>query len=186
MTELEQLELVAKAVGRNLADHQPVLARDGVSYLPPPAGLWNPRTDFRDAMEVAFKMGMKVDFHAWLTVSHPRLKSGGITSTGHRPKLEDICSLVMYIAVQVAQLPPLSEPKPIKMSDLAALDASLSEVLFRSPPPGQQCNRMMDRQQWMAEGAAVEREACAQLCEAQHEEDRPGDYAYAIRARGAS
>ncbi|GEM_PF-4174144 len=32
--------------------------------------------------------------------------------------------------------------------------------------------------------AEAEREACAQLCEAQHEEDRPGDYAYYIRARG--
>lgn len=31
---------------------------------------------------------------------------------------------------------------------------------------------------------ADEREACAQLCEAQHEEDRPSDYAYNIRARG--
>lgn len=30
----------------------------------------------------------------------------------------------------------------------------------------------------------LEREACAQVCEAMHEEDRPDDYAYAIRARG--
>lgn len=30
--------------------------------------------------------------------------------------------------------------------------------------------------------AARERERCAQVCEAMHEEDRPGDYAYAIRA----
>lgn len=29
--------------------------------------------------------------------------------------------------------------------------------------------------------AARERERCAQVCEAMHEEDRPGDYAYAIR-----
>ena len=29
-----------------------------------------------------------------------------------------------------------------------------------------------------------EREACAKACEGMHEEDRPGDYAYAIRARG--
>lgn len=34
--------------------------------------------------------------------------------------------------------------------------------------------------------AAKERKACAQLCEGMHEEDRPGDYAYAIRARGAT
>ena len=32
--------------------------------------------------------------------------------------------------------------------------------------------------------AAREREACAQVCESMHEEDRPSDYAYAIRARG--
>ena len=29
-----------------------------------------------------------------------------------------------------------------------------------------------------------EREACAQTCEGMHEEDRPSDYAYAIRSRG--
>lgn len=28
-----------------------------------------------------------------------------------------------------------------------------------------------------------EREACAQVCDGMHEEDRPSDYAYAIRAR---
>ena len=38
----------------------------------------------------------------------------------------------------------------------------------------------------IAEAVAAEREACAQLCEGMHEEDRPGDYAYAIRARGAA
>ena len=31
--------------------------------------------------------------------------------------------------------------------------------------------------------AAGEREACARVCDAMHEEDHPGDYAYAIRAR---
>ncbi len=31
--------------------------------------------------------------------------------------------------------------------------------------------------------AAAEREACARICDGQHEEDRPSDYAYAIRAR---
>ena len=31
--------------------------------------------------------------------------------------------------------------------------------------------------------AAAEREACALVCDEMHEEDRPGDYAYAIRAR---
>lgn len=31
--------------------------------------------------------------------------------------------------------------------------------------------------------AEKEREACARACESMHEEDRPGDYAYAIRAR---
>ena len=34
------------------------------------------------------------------------------------------------------------------------------------------------------QAAEEEREACAKLCEQQHEEDRPGDYAYYIRARG--
>lgn len=29
--------------------------------------------------------------------------------------------------------------------------------------------------------AEYEREACAKICETMHEEDRPGDYAYAIR-----
>lgn len=34
--------------------------------------------------------------------------------------------------------------------------------------------------------AAKEREACAQMCERMHEEDRPSDYAYSIRTRGAT
>lgn len=34
--------------------------------------------------------------------------------------------------------------------------------------------------------AAAEREACAQMCERMHEEDRPSDYAYSIRTRGAT
>lgn len=34
------------------------------------------------------------------------------------------------------------------------------------------------------QAAEAEREACANLCEQQHAEDRPGDYAYYIRARG--
>ena len=31
--------------------------------------------------------------------------------------------------------------------------------------------------------AAAERDACAKVCEGMHEEDRPGDYADAIRSR---
>lgn len=31
--------------------------------------------------------------------------------------------------------------------------------------------------------AAAEREECAKVCEGMHEEDRPGDYADAIRSR---
>lgn len=38
----------------------------------------------------------------------------------------------------------------------------------------------------VAEAVAAEREACAVVCESMHEEDRPSDYAYAIRARGAA
>ena len=35
----------------------------------------------------------------------------------------------------------------------------------------------------LVEAAAREREACAQLCEGMHDEDRPGDYAAAIMRR---
>ena len=38
----------------------------------------------------------------------------------------------------------------------------------------------------VAEAVAAEREACAVVCEGMHEEDRPSDYADAIRARGAA
>lgn len=38
-------------------------------------------------------------------------------------------------------------------------------------------------QRFAALVAAAEREACAKVCEAMHEEDRPDDYAYTIRAR---
>jgi len=38
----------------------------------------------------------------------------------------------------------------------------------------------------IAEAVKREREACAKVCEGMHEEDRPSDYAYAIRARGAA
>lgn len=37
----------------------------------------------------------------------------------------------------------------------------------------------------VAEAVAAEREACAVVCEGMHEEDRPSDYADAIRARAA-
>lgn len=41
--------------------------------------------------------------------------------------------------------------------------------------------------QWIeklrAEAVQAEREACAKVCESMHDEDRPSDYAYAIRAR---
>lgn len=38
----------------------------------------------------------------------------------------------------------------------------------------------------VAEAVAAEREACAVVCEGMHEEDRPSDYADAIRARGTA
>ena len=38
----------------------------------------------------------------------------------------------------------------------------------------------------VSEAVAAEREACAVVCEGMHEEDRPSDYADAIRARGAA
>lgn len=41
-------------------------------------------------------------------------------------------------------------------------------------------------QEAVAEAVADEREACAVMCEGMHEEDRPSDYADAIRARGAA
>ena len=38
----------------------------------------------------------------------------------------------------------------------------------------------------VSDAVAAEREACAVVCEGMHEEDRPSDYADAIRARGAA
>ena len=38
----------------------------------------------------------------------------------------------------------------------------------------------------VAEAVAAEREACAVVCEGMHEEDRPSDYAHAIRSRDAA
>lgn len=42
----------------------------------------------------------------------------------------------------------------------------------------------LDLQRFAAQIAEAEREACAKLCDGMHDEDRPGDYAWAIRARG--
>jgi len=60
MTEREMLELAAKAAGINLADHQPVLARDGQSYLPPVLGRWNPLENDGDALRLAVKLRLSI------------------------------------------------------------------------------------------------------------------------------
>ena len=68
------------------------------------------------------------------------------------------------------------------------------EAGFRSPAPADGCMGIaFDYRDGTDSGASLEafatlvaaseREACAKVCEAMHDEDRPGDYAYAIRSR---
>lgn len=61
-TEREMLVLAAKAAGINLADHQPVLARDGQSYLPPVLGRWEPLKSDGDAMRLAAKLKIDLEW----------------------------------------------------------------------------------------------------------------------------
>ena len=70
MTDRELLELAAKAAGINLEDHQPVLALDGKSYLPPVLGRWEPLNSDRDAFRLAVDLGMHItssQTHAWVS-----------------------------------------------------------------------------------------------------------------------
>lgn len=61
-TETEMIQLAAKAAGINLADHQPVLARDGQSYLPPVLGRWDPLNSDGDAMRLAAKLKIDLEW----------------------------------------------------------------------------------------------------------------------------
>ena len=67
------------------------------------------------------------------------------------------------------------------------IDLTVGEpVPFIAPASGTSC--IVEVQRLVAlvaeKAAAEEREACAQVCDGMHEEDRPSDYAYSIRARG--
>lgn len=55
-------------------------------------------------------------------------------------------------------------------------------VPFVGPVSATDCIHELER--FAALVAAAEREECAKVCEGMHDEDRPSDYAYAIRARG--
>ena len=72
------------------------------------------------------------------------------------------------IAVKTADL------DPELLRDILAKAPAMPLVPMPDPAP-----------EAIAAAVAAEREACAQVCEGMHEEDRPGDYAYAIRARGS-
>ena len=63
------------------------------------------------------------------------------------------------------------------------IDLTTGEPIpFIAPASGTSC--MWEVLRFAALVAAKEREACALVCDGMHEEDRPSDYAYSIRARG--
>lgn len=55
-------------------------------------------------------------------------------------------------------------------------------VQFVGPVSATDCIHELER--FYALAVAKEREECAKVCEGMHDEDRPTDYAWAIRARG--
>lgn len=88
----------------------------------------------------------------------------------------------LAITRHIAHRPPA--PIVVKMSDVdqaqlaAMLDKRQLMPLVAAPGDSELAS--------VSEAVANEREACAVVCEGMHEEDRPSDYAYAIRARGAT
>lgn len=138
MTDTEKLLLAGKAanytlrgIERRTMVPQPGLPNgptESVIQVQTPDGFWRdwkPLEDDGDAFRLASQLGMKIDFNG--SVGHRRLKSEiAWTCTG--PDAATTRQCIVYIAAQLANLPPEPKPEPIKMSDIEALQPRLSEI----------------------------------------------------------
>lgn len=93
---------------------------------------------------------------------------------------ECTAELERFAALVAAHVLARTPPQPIVLKT-ADIDPELLREMFAKAPA--MPLMPMPPEPDVAAAVAAEREACAQVCEGMHEEDRPGDYAYAIRAR---